>query len=199
MPVITFIKDIMAKARGAYYYQVARHTQVFCQRAASQAANPQQRRMFFVGAAAADEVISGLLKLGPGTHCSDYTLRTGKVSKQAVLGAMKVYLSALLVLLGTQRDQVLASTVLDEQALLKKWCSIYDYNIEDRQLFNETLLAAFKSGGLEALTQAAGHYMVSRLFITASPLESKELSAIERALVVDLTAILRNIGAEKAG
>ncbi|QJW46612.1 hypothetical protein HA075_12780 [bacterium BFN5] len=200
MPVITFIKDIMAKARGAYYYQVARHTQLFCQRAASQADNPQQRRMFFVCAAAADEAISGLLKLGPGSNQSDYILRrTGKVSKQAVLGAMKVYLSALLVLLGTQRDQVLASTVLDEQVLLKKWCSIYDYNIEDRQLFNETLLTAFKSGGLEALTQATGHYMLSSIFITASPLESKELSAIERALVVDLTAILRNIGAEKAG
>lgn len=200
MPVITFIKDIMAKARGAYYYQVARHTQLFCQRAASQAANLQQRRMFFVGAAAADEAVSGLLKLGPGANRADYTLRrSDKVSKQAVLGAMKVYLSALLVLLGTQRDKVLASTALDEQGLLKKWCSIYNYDSEDRQLFNETLLAAFKSGGLEALTQAAGHYMVSRLFITTSPLESKELSVIERALVVDLTAILRNIGVEEAG
>ena len=200
MPIITFIKDIMAKARGSYYYKVARHTQLFCQRAASQAANNQQRRMFLVAAAAADETISGLLKLGPGSNRSDYMLRTsGKVSKQAVLSAMKVYLSALLVLLGTQRSQVLASTELDEQGLLTKWCGVYDYNIEDRKIFNETLLPAFKGGGLEALTRAAGCCMVSRLFSTNPQFESEELSAIERALVYDLTAILRNIGVKEAG
>lgn len=200
MPVITFIKDIMAKARGSYYYKVARHTQLFCQRAASQAANSQQRRMLFVAAAAADETISCLLKLGPASNRSDYMLRTsGKVSKQAVLAAMKVYLSALLVLLGTKRNQVLASTELDEQELLTRWCSVYDYNMEDRKIFNETLVPAFKSGGLDALTRAAGCCMLSRLFIANSQFESEELSAIKSALAYDLTAILRNIGVKEAG
>ncbi|MEG6584781.1 hypothetical protein [Dendrosporobacter sp. 1207_IL3150] len=199
MPIITFIKDIVAKARGSYYYKVARHTQLYCQRAANQSSNNQQRRMLFVAAAAADETIASLLGIGPALEKAYRPRITSKFSKVKVLSVMKVYLSALLVLLGSHRDEILANTELDEQKLLTKWCSVYDYNINDKKIFNDTLLAAFKSGGFEGLAKSASSCIIDGLFSEDQQLQPDELIVFENSLAYDLAAILRNIRLTKAG
>ncbi len=200
MPIITFIKDMVAMAKGSYYYRIARHTQLFCQRAHVQAVNGRQRRMFFVAAAAADETMGRLLRLRPDAAGAGYRPRKFRSPvKQSALFALKIYLSALLVLLGTQRQDVLANTELDEPQLLNKWCSVFEYTMPDKEVFNQILLPAFQQGGIEALAKAAGTCITGRLSCASQPLEADELKAMEHALTYDLAAVLRNIKIHEAG
>jgi len=198
MPVITFLSDLLLKSKGAYYSKVGILTQNFCQRADKHATSELQRRLLFVSAASADEAIARILGLGPAAAKPGFRQRKKvKVRKLAVLSAMRAYLSALLVLLGTRKDNVIAGTGLAEGEWMNKWQKVFDYSADDALFFNQILLPEFQDGGLAGLARAAGGYMVQMLCTDEAGLDEDETAVLQEMLDADLTALLRNLSASR--
>ena len=94
MPVLTFLHDALAYAKGPHYRYLGRHTKTFCSRAARQAKTPVQRRVWFSTAISADEVIGSLARLEtrrPMGSLANWQVQP-KADRRRYLKALHVYL-----------------------------------------------------------------------------------------------------------
>ncbi|HEX9157076.1 MAG TPA: hypothetical protein VF827_03600, partial [Syntrophales bacterium] len=130
MPVLTFIHDALAYAKGPHFRCLGRHTKAFCTRAARQAKNPVQRRVWLSTAISADEVIGSLARLEtrrPMGSLANWQVQP-KADRRRYLKALHVYLSALLLLYGTCKEELLAKLGMTEGEFMKAWQGIFLYD-----------------------------------------------------------------------
>lgn len=192
MPVITFLNDIFCRSKGAYYAKIGIHTQKFCQRAAEFACNENQRRCLLVAIAAVDDMASCLLGLGPAAKAAGIAPRKGVNSaKPAMLSAMKGYASALLVLSGSRRTELLAVLGLAEPEFVLLWRRVFDYGAEDAALFNH-LLQGVQTGGMDELTGIVAAHMTAALKL--APAIAPDW--LQNTLLDDFAALLRKTEGE---
>jgi len=195
MPVLTFLHDALAYARGPHFRHVGRYTKTFCSRAARQAKTPVQRRVWFSTAISADEVIgslSHLEKRRPMGSLEVWQVQP-KADRRRYLKALHVYLSALLLLYGTCKEELLAKLGMTEGEFMKAWQGIFQYDKADQAIFDDVLTPAFRDRGIDGLVAATGETIREVLFQPDSPFGKKEQSALQDLMVDDLAALKRNL------
>ena len=201
MPVLTFIHDALAYAKGPHYRNVGRYTKTFCSRAASQAKTPVQKRVWFSTAISADEVIGSLARLEnrrPTGSLAGWQVQP-KADRRRYLKALHVYLSALLLLYGTCKEELLAKMGMTEGDFMKAWQDIFQYHPADQAIFDKVLTPAFREGGIDGLVTAAGELIRETLFQPESPFGKKENADLQDLMVDDLAALKRNLAKRDEG
>jgi hypothetical protein len=192
---MTFLHDALAYAKGPYFRHVGRHTKNFCMRASRQAKTTAQRRVWLSTAISADEVIASLAHLEkrrPLGPLESWKVRP-KVKPANYLRAMRVYLSTLLLLYGSCKDELIEKTGMPEGEFMKSWQNIFQYNGGDQTIFDQALTPAYREGGLDGLVRKAGELIREALFTPDSPLGQQELASLQDLMVDDLTALRRNL------
>lgn len=194
MPIITFLQDIFAATKGPYHRKVGRHTQTYCRRAVKNARNEMQKKLFFVSAICADELIAALLGVDDKREVAAFKERKlpKTVKAKQVTAAFRIYLSALLVLTSAHKDRILTGTGCNERELLHAWCSVFNYQNPDMQFFDEAVLPAYQGKGLAELSKITGRAILEQLFATEGELSQAERKTLENIMVEDAAAVVRH-------
>lgn len=199
MPVLTFLQDAINYAKGPYFRHIGRHTKTFCSRAARTAKTNMQKRVWLATAISADEAIASIARLEnrrPVGPLARWQVRP-KAKPLHYLKALRVYLSALLVLYSTCKSELLGKMGLSEAEFMDQWKSIFKYDKADQEIFDNSLAPAFRKKGIDGLVNCTGELIREALFQPAASggkhLEKDEFSAMQDLLVDDLTAIKRNL------
>lgn len=194
MPIITFLKDIFAAAKGCYHRTVGRHTQQFCTQAAKLSRNGVQKKIFFVTAICADEFIAALIGVDAKRPVGAFRERKLKprLSAREISAALRIYISGILTLTSLHKTELLAKAELQEQELLQAWCRVFGYLPADMEVFDTVLLPAYQQGGITALSNLVGTAVLEQLFLPAGGAMSPEENAhLEQLLLEDATAVIR--------
>jgi hypothetical protein len=199
MSILTFLHNAFASTKGPYDRYVGHHTRRFCSRAARRARNSEQKRIWFSSAISADEVIAalaGMEKRRPLGALAEWHLRPG-VDGKSYLKALRVYLSGLLILYGTCKDELLARIGMKEHEFMENWQSVFEYEKEDRAVFDDTLLPAFRDGGIEGLAGAVGTLIRGALFLPDDPFGTAARTSLYDLMLSDLMAVKRHLEKQK--
>lgn len=119
-----------------------------------------------------------------------FATRKNKVSSLQVRSALKTYASALLIMLGNNKEALLSQTEMSEADWIKFWCRVLEYTPEDMQVFDQVMIPAYQKGAVDGLLKAALKQFVGILFPEGKGTADKK-KLLRDALVKDLTAILR--------
>jgi hypothetical protein len=185
------LADLLALVKGPHDRHVGRHTQRYCKNAAQRAANVQQKRMLMVSAIAADDLVSALLGFGTPKLLGQFQTRSPlPLRKVQITKSLKVVTSALLVLMGSYKEQLLTSTQFSEEQLLASWSRVFEYLPADSQIFDQELTPVFRQEGMAGLTAAVGDLLLATLFADPVPLSSTESTLLEEYLLNEAAAIL---------
>lgn len=201
MPVLTFLHDALAFAKGPYYRHVGRYTKTFCSRAARRAKTPLQRRVWFATAISADEVIASLARLEDRRQTGSLAgwQVQPKADRRRYLKAIHVYLSALLLLYGSCKEELLAKMGMTEGEFMTAWQDVFQYDAADQVVFDKVLMPAFRERGIDGLVTATGELIREALFRPDSPFGKPENAALQDLMVDDLAALKRNLARPDAG
>jgi hypothetical protein len=203
MPVLTFLRDAIDYAKGPYHRHIGRHTKTFCARAAGNSKTASQKRIWLATAISADEAMASIARLENRRPVGPLALwqTAPKAKPRHYLKALRIYLSALLVLYGTCKAELLEYMGLAEGEFMDQWKSIFRYDGTDQALFDETLVPAFRAKGLDGLVSVTGKLLHDVLFQQGSGPENEqdfqmdkgESAALQGLLVDDLAALKRNL------
>lgn len=196
IPVITFLRDMVSYTKGRRFRLVEKHTQNFLRRAKNQSAkNETKKKVFFIAAVCADEMAAALMKIDDKPSMREFQSRLLKkrVPGTAVQSAMRLYISALLTVISSQKTSLLEKMELEETELLETWCWVYGYQPGDRLVFNDQLMPAYKQKGLDGLASLIGEQLVRTFYEDNKKLSRTEREAIQSSLNNDAAAILRAI------
>lgn len=194
IPIVTVIHDLVAGVKGPYYRLVGRYTQRYLSRAAQNANNDQQKRVLFVAAAGMDEQFRTIFSVEPqGGFALTRTALEKKLTKKQINMAFRIYLSALLILLGGGKAKVLQELNSKEAEWIQLWRSVFEYQTEDSKYFNELLLPAYQQGGVKKITAVTRHLLCEALSVDDNELVLEE-EVIRKSLLQDLSAIYRTLG-----
>jgi hypothetical protein len=177
----------------SYFRSVGRHTRNFCKRAEARAKTPDQRRIWFLTAISADEAISALTGLEtrrPLGAMADWPERPADRGRDPGK-ALRVYLSALLLLYGSCKEALLARFGMAEREFMETWQSVFEYGAADKHLFDAVLAPAFQGGNIDGLVMATGGLLQESLFTDARPFEEKACASLRALLMDDLSALTR--------
>ena len=190
MPVITFLSDLFSLTKGAKYRLVGRHTQRYSLRIADRSRNhPVQQRIMLITLAGADEWVS---------DCLENSSHQEKPSKIQVLSAMRSYLSAVLILLGTHKDVLLQKLEYDEAQWMNLWCQVFEYQADDMRRFDSVFLDAYRNGGFEELIEAVQSSKDSAIpGSMETENRSQNTDSLRNSLAKDLAAIARIMNLDK--
>src|SRR5512137_770453 len=168
MPVLTFLQDALAYAKGPHYRHIGRHTKNFCMRAVRQSKTAAEKRVWLTTAISADEVIASLAQLEkrrPLGPLESWKVRPKKIKPANYLKALRIYLSSLLLLYGSCKDELLKKTGMPEGDFMKAWMYVFQYDGTDKTIFDQTLTPAYREKGLEGLVRATGGLLREWLFL----------------------------------
>jgi hypothetical protein len=196
MPLMKFLHDTLINTKGPYERHVGRYTREFCKRADSQSQKrPVQRKVLFTTAISADEVIASLAGLEKrralGT-LAGWQVQPG-ADRKSYPRALRLYLSALLLLYGTCKEELLDAFGLTEQEFMKVWQGVFQYDADDMAAFDEILTPAFRTRGIDGLVDAAGGLIRDALFLPSSPFGKQEQAALQDLMIDDLAAVKRHL------
>ena len=183
MPILTFFNYLYAFTQGPYYRTIGRHTRRYCTRAVQKAGGVPAQRALLVAAVGAEEYLAPLL----GVNSKDKTAapRQG-VKAAAITDAMRIYLSALLVMLGERKAAVLERTGLSERELLRLWCAVFEYKAADMQRFDQEFIPVYQYRGIDGLAAEA-----CAVLAPLPGLGEPCPEALKAALLADATAVIR--------
>ena len=193
MAVLTFLRDTLTSAKVRHDRHVGRHTRTFCKRAERYAKTPVQRRIWLSSAISADEVIAsmaGLDKRRPLGPLAGWQV-SPKAGRGSYPKALRGYLSALLLLYGTCKEDLLSKLGMAEGEFMKAWQGIFQYDKADQAIFDEALTPAFRERGIDGLVIVTGELIREALFQPDSPFGKQEQSALKDLMVDDLAALKR--------
>ena len=197
MPVITFLQDVFMAFKGPYERHVGKHTVNFCKRISRHKLPEGMRQTLIISAISADEVVAALLKVDNRRDVAAFSEFSvvAKFNPQHVKFALKAYISALLVLFGSYKQELLAVTEQDEQGFIDLWTDIYGYGQGDMKLFNE-LLQSYQQDGIKGISAILCAVMES--FWTARiDLSEQHIDFFAQNLTEDINAILTQIDKQK--
>lgn len=183
MPILTFFNYLYSFTQGPYYRTIGRHTRRYCTRAVQKASGAPAQRALMVAAVGAEEYLAPLL--GVSSKDKSAVPRQG-VKAAAVTGAMRIYLSALLVMLGERKAAVLEKTGLGERELLMLWCAVFEYKPADMQRFDQELIASYQYRGIDGLVTE-----VCTALASLPGLGEPRPEALREALLADASAVIR--------
>ena len=110
-----------------------------------------------------------------------------------------MYLSALLLLYGTCKEELLAKLGMTEGEFMKAWQGIFQYDKADQAIFDDVLTPAFRERGIDGLVAATGETIREVLFQPDSPFGKQQNAALQDLMVDDLAALKRNLARRDEG
>jgi hypothetical protein len=146
-------------------------------------------------AISADEVIASLLQVDHKRNVDVFKERLlrKEVVRTELLAALKAYLSALLILCGPFKGELLAKTEMSEQIFMESWRWVFDYLPPDVERFDQELVPSFRSRGMDGLAEAIGNQFITTLFQQKHPLNDSEAAAMQDMMIDDMAAMKRGI------
>ena len=148
----------------------------------------------FTSAISADEVIAslaGLEKRRALGALAGWQIHP-EADRKNYPKALRLYLSALLLLYGTCKEQLLEVFGLTEQEFMEAWQSVFQYDADDMAVFDEILTPAFRNGGIDGLVAAAGGSS-GMLSSCLQSLRKQEPSVLQDLMIDDLAAVKRHL------
>lgn len=199
MPIITILQDIFSVVKGPYHRKIGKHTQRFCSKAVKQSKNEVQKKLFFIAAICADELIASLIGADNKRQVEPFQGRIlkQKISKEQLTMALRTYLSAILTLMSSHKGILLEQACMQEQELLHTWCEIFEYLPSDRQLFNDVLLPAYRRGGIDELSVLVGENIMEKLFLGDGTLNVLQIEILQNIMIEDAVAVVQVFTTEK--
>jgi len=191
IPVISFLNEIFSGVKGPYYRLVGRHTQRFLGRSVKSSTNERQKKILFIATAGVDDFFakSFSVQSKPASLLARNPIEK-KLKTLQVTTTFRVYLSTLLILLGTERAQLLTSLELNEADWIQRWCWVFEYHAEDMAYYQE-LLPAGKGDDWGALSQNAARLLAAALSSAGEcPIDINE-ELLRTSLLQDLSSIQR--------
>lgn len=194
MPVITFLQDGFMAFRGPYMRYVGTHTVNFCKRINRHKLPDGLRQTLVISTTSADEVVAALLKLDNRRDISAFSEITPRKKPKAksVKFALKAYMSALLVIFGINKQQLLDIANKDEQEFINLWLDIYKYNNDDMVLFNN-LLQGYQKGGLQGIAQILIDVMNGCVWEQPFAVQKEHLQFFAKNITEDVATILSQL------
>ena len=184
--------------KGPYYRLVGRHTQRYLRRAKEMAGNETQKKILFIAAAGVDVFFSKVFNVQSKNSSFFAKAPVEKiVKKKQVIKAFHLYLSTLLILLGNQKEPLLKETGLDETNWIKVWRKVFDYHDEDIACYNEDMVPAYRSDGLDMLIKVSARLICETLSSTRSTRIFFNESDLQENLMQDMSAVLRALVPKK--
>jgi hypothetical protein len=113
-----------------------------------------------------------------------------KADGQQVRSALKTYTSALLVLLGNNKDILLKYMALSENDWIRLWCRVFEYTPEDMQVFDQVMIPAYQQGAFNGLVKTAGLLLFSGLSPQVKG-AAGDMEIVQNSLANDVAAIMR--------
>jgi len=195
MPAILSLQDVLDSFKSPYKRYVGKHTLRFNRRAIKRAANDSQKRLWLTASIAAEELIAALLQLDSRINVEPLNKRIlkQKIHKKQVLSVLRAYLSAVVVLVSTYKEHILASTAMTEQKFLQAWCWVFEYQQEDMKVFDELLLTAYSQFGSIGLIRETGKIIADNFYQETSELTQEEITVLEGILLNDVSGILQYV------
>lgn len=183
----------MSTGKGQYRRLVGKHTHLFCSRAVERSTNEIQKKILFIASAGADDFVAK--KLGvqvDKTKKLFFNKKKNLISKNinpknGAL-ALRVYLSALMVLLSNDKEVIVEKVGLNEAEWLTTWCWVFDYGFEDKTIFNSELTTHYQQEGVIGLVQAAARIMNTSLRLEQNEMD-REVELLREALIHDAAVI----------
>lgn len=194
MPVITLLQDVFMAFKGPYERYVGKHTVNFCKRVGRQKLHEGLRQTLIISAVSADEVVAALLKVDNRrdiTAFSEISPRQ-KPKPSFVKLALKAYMSALLVVFGAHKQQLLAVANKNEQEFIKLWIHIFGYDNEDMALFND-LLQSYQKNGLKGISEVLAAVMDGCIWEQTFVVQEGHLQFFAENIAKDVAAIVAQL------
>ncbi|WP_378956589.1 hypothetical protein [Pelosinus sp. sgz500959] len=179
-------------AKGPYHRHIGRHTQKFCSKAVKRSNNETQKKIFFVAAICADELIASLIGVDNKRQIAPFKVRKlkNKILKPHITMALRIYMSALLTLISVEKKLLLQQTGMDEDGLLQAWCWIFEYLPSDMKLFDEVMMPSYQQGGIERLGFLVGKELSKRIFEDDHANSPEEIKILQDIMVEDAAVIM---------
>ncbi|MEI7613645.1 MAG: hypothetical protein WCK63_12095 [Betaproteobacteria bacterium] len=184
----------MSTGKGQYRRLVGKHTHLFCSRAVERSTNEIQKKILFIASAGADDFMAK--KLGVQVDKKKivfFTAKKNKLSKhvnpKSTAVAIRVYLSALMILLSNDKEIILEKVGLNETDWLNTWCGVFEYANDDKVTFNSELITQYQQEGMMGLVQAAAKQINVTLRLEDNEID-KEVESLSEALIKDANVIL---------
>lgn len=192
---MTFLPDVLGFAKSPYKRQLGRHTLRFTRRAVKKAVNESQKRLWVKAGVAAEEFVAALLELDNRRNAAPFHKRILRenIAKKQVLSGLRTYLSAIIVLISTHKDDILQRTAMTEQTFLQVWCWVFEYQQEDMKVFDEILLPAYRQFGYGGLIRETGKIFAENYYHNTGELTQEEITLLERILFDDVAGILQYV------
>lgn len=149
--------------------------------------------MLFVAAVSADDFLASLFDYNQERPVEAFKQRTRKTefTSKEVAHLLRDYVSIILVLITYYKDLMLGRIQLSEADFIRIWCSVFEYQSDNMNLFDSQYLPAFREGGADGLIRMAGNRLIERLYDDPSELSVAEFDTLKNVLMNDLAAILR--------
>lgn len=181
----------MASGKGQYRRLIGKHTHNFCSRAVKRSSSETQKKILFIASAGADDFMAR--KLGVQFEKNVFFSAKNKAlskrlnPKSSAL-ALRVYLSALMILLSNDKEMILSKVGLNEADWLSTWCFVFEYGFEDKDIFNSELITRYRSEGVVGLVQVAGRVINESLLLDKIAKDG-EFELLRDALIHDAAVI----------
>jgi hypothetical protein len=182
----------MSSGKGQYRRLVGKHTHLFCSRAVERSTNEIQKKILFIASAGADEFIAKKLGVQIDKEKKLF-FSAGKnsfsknINPKSSAMALRVYFSALMILLSNDKEVILEKVGLNETEWLSVWCWVFEYGFEDKTMFN-SLLTHYQQAGAAGLAQAAIKLMNTSLRLQPDETD-REVELLSDALIHDAAVI----------
>ncbi len=198
MPVITFLQDLFMVFKGPYERHVGKHTVNFCKRIGRHKLPEGMRQTLIMSAISADEAIAALMKVDHRRDASALDIpAVKKPNPQRVKFALRAYISAILVIFGSYKQQLLHVAGQDEQKFIDMWTEVYSYNQEDMILFNE-LLHRYQQNGISGISSVLCS-AVEGIWEGKNTFSEQHAEFFTKNLTEDIDAILFRISKRRPG
>jgi len=193
MPPISIVEKVLGSFNNPYKQAVGKHTRKFNLRAIQKAKNESQKKLWLSASIAAEELVAALLQLDNKVNLEQINQKILKknIAKKQVLSVLRAYLSAVLVLISTYKETILASTALTEQSFLQAWCSVFEYQPADMKVFDEVLLTAYSESGTIGLIRETGKIIADNFYQETTELTPEDMTVLEGILLNDVSGILQ--------
>jgi hypothetical protein len=193
MPPISTITKFLGSFNNPYKRTIGKHTRKFNLRAIQKAKNESQKKLWLSASIAAEELVAALLKLDSKVNLEQINQNILKIDidKKQVLTVLRAYLSAVVVLISTYKETILASTALTEKSFLQAWCSVFEYQPADMKVFDEVLLTAYSQSGTNGLIEEIGKIIADNFYQETTELIPEDMTVLEGILLNDVSGILQ--------
>ena len=157
--------DLLRRLQRENHTEICRFFVKTClQQVKQYSESDNEKRFFMMCAVSANDSIHKFLaqQKWKATGFWQHRLYFSSVKKE-IPYVVKAYLSCLLLVLGKQKSLILQKTGLTETLFIQKWELLFQYDVEDKHLFNEFCMIVQELNGRDILFSRLSNLLYEKL------------------------------------